>query len=96
MFDEIYNTMIGILEKEYELPWVDNAFEEGQHCMRAYEEMRDAYERICERLDVGEEDDDLNIIVDCFESMQRELCRRMFDCGVQYIMEKHYLDKIKM
>ena len=76
-FDEIYESMLGLLVEEYALPDVDNAFVQGGYCDRQYARMRDAYERICQRLGVTE-DKDLDIMVEAMEKIQRELCRRIF------------------
>ena len=76
-FDEVYESMLGLLTEEYALPDVNNAFVPGGYCDRQYARMREAYERICQRLQV-EEDRDLNIMVEAMEKIQRELCRRMY------------------
>ena len=77
-FDVIYDSMCGFLTEEYALPDVNNAFVPGSYCDRQYERMRSAYERVCNRLKTGEEDPDLDIMVDAMENIQRELCRRIF------------------
>ncbi len=77
-FDMIYDSMCGFLVEEYALPDVNNAFVPGSYCDRQYERMRSAYERVCDRLKTGEEDPDLNIMVEAMENIQRELCRRIF------------------
>ena len=51
-FDEIYESMLGLLMEEYALPDVNNAFVRGSYCDRQYARMRDAYERVCQRLQV--------------------------------------------
>ncbi len=82
-FTEVYESMLGILTPEASLPWVSNAFAEGQPCELAYEEMRTAYERLCQRLGGVEEDPDLDMIVDSMERIQRDLCRRMWALRIQ-------------
>ena len=76
-FDVIYDSMCGFLAEEYAVADVDNAFVPGSYCDRQYARMREAYERICQRMQV-EEDRDLNIMVEAMEKIQRELCRRLF------------------
>ena len=76
-FDEVYESMLGLLTEEYALPDVNNAFVPGSYCDRQYARMREAYERICQRLQV-EEDRDLNIMVEAMEKIQKELCRRIY------------------
>ena len=77
-FELIYDSMCGFLVEECALPDVYNAFVPGSYCDRQYERMRSAYERVCDRLKTGEEDPDLNIMVEAMENIQRELCRRIF------------------
>ncbi len=91
-FKNVYETMLGISDAERKLHWVENAFEERSHCTREYQEMREAYMRLCDRLGAYDEDPDLDIIVDSLEGIQKELCFRMFESGIRCIMEKHYLD----
>ncbi len=82
-FTDVYESMLGTLTPEAALPWVPNAFAEGQPCEIAYEGMRAAYERLCDRLGAVDEDPDLDIMVDSMECIQRELCRRMWALRIQ-------------
>ena len=77
-FDEVYESMLGLLTEEYALADVNNAFVPGSYCDRQYARMRAAYERLCDRLKTGEEDPDLDVMVDAMENIQKELCRRLF------------------
>ncbi len=77
-FTKIYETMLGLLESEAQVSGVENAFEEGSPCAGAYEDMRNAYERLCARLGAANEDPDLDLMVEKMEFIQKELCRRMF------------------
>lgn len=81
LFDQIYDTMLGHLLPEYQLPWVEDAFAPGSFCDREYEVMRVHYARICLRLHAGAEDAELDAMLACMEKIQRELCRQMFDAG---------------
>lgn len=83
-FTKIYETMLGFLEPEAQVPGVANAFDEGSVCAGKYAGMRSAYERVCARLGGGDEDKDLNEIVDCMEAIQRELCERMYRLGIEH------------
>lgn len=64
-----------------ESKYVENEFAEGKGCAEAYSEILDAYQRICQRLGVGEEDDDIEIIMDSFNTIIECLCMKMFDYG---------------
>ena len=80
-FDDTYESMLGLRLPESSVPRVEDAFSEGSLCQREYDRMRDAYERLCSRLGAGDEDPDLNTMVDAMEAIQRDLCERMYRCG---------------
>ncbi len=80
-FREIYETMLGLLEPEAQVPNVDDAFGKDSVCAREYEEMRQAYERLCNRFGITDEDEDLNAIVSHMENIQKDLCYRMYYLG---------------
>lgn len=82
-FEEIYDSMAGQLTAEAALPWVENAFSDDSLCQCEYDRMRSAYERVCQRLGGGEDDADLDRMVDALECIQRELCRRMYQLGLE-------------
>jgi len=63
---------------------VVNAFADGACCMKLYGEMRDAYDRLCDRLGVVDEDEDVECIIRCYMGMERELCRLMFGYGQRF------------
>ncbi len=77
-FESIYQTMLGLLEEEYCVPGVEDAFAPGSLCAREYEAMREAYDRVCRRLG-KEEDRDLDEMVYALEQIQEELCRRFYN-----------------
>lgn len=82
-FEDIYETVNGMREKEYCVPWIEDAFAEGKVCDKRYEEMRQAYLRICDRLGVGDEDEDLNTIIRCMESIQKEIAKDIYKLSTQ-------------
>ena len=82
--ERVYETLSGLLEDAYCVPGVQNAFAEGASCAVLYERVMQSYERLCERLAVGEEDMDVEIIIDSFLEMNKILCLKMFDYGVQF------------
>lgn len=82
VFETIYDSMCGQLVPEAALSWVENAFADASLCQREYDRMRAAYERLCRRLGDEEEDADLDTMVDAMETIQRELCRRMYQLGI--------------
>ena len=80
----VYESMLG--ERNFPIVGVEDAFAEGGVCEREYEKMREAYACICQRLGVGEEDAELDGMIDSMERICRELCMNMFDYGVKYAM----------
>ena len=80
-FADIYETMLGFRVPGACAPGVEDAFAEGSLCQREYDRMRTAYEQLCSRLGAGDEDPDLNTMVDAMEAIQRELCERMYRFG---------------
>ena len=83
----IYDLMIGSRNLEdypvKESNVVTNEFEEGMYCESAYNEVCDANRRICERLDV-EEDDDVECIISNLLGIAKHLSLKMYDYGEYY------------
>ena len=79
--EQVYLTLTGNLIPSYCVPGVENAFAEGAFCMNKYKEVMDAYERLCERLDVVDEDDDVEIIINSFIEIEKYLCLKMYEYG---------------
>lgn len=81
----IYDLMNGSLDLENntieESRYVENEFSEGKVCQTAYSEILDAYQRICERLGGGEEDIDIEVIMNNFNTIMKHLCMNMYDYG---------------
>lgn len=90
IIQDVYDTLTGQLEPEYAVPWVKNAFDEGQPCQKAYSDMLAAYDRLLQRLNETDEDADVEEILTCLLTIQWELSREMFLCGVEFArrMEK--------
>lgn len=79
--ERIYETLIG--ERLDPYPGIDNAFADGSRCSNLYREIFAASQRICDRLG-QEEDPDLELILDHFWSINRELCRLSFRYGQKH------------
>ncbi len=85
--DIIYESLIGEAVKP--LKNVPNAFSYGSTCAAEYQNMLDAYDRIRERLQVRDEDEDVETIINSMLAIQEILCREMFRLGqesVKYFM----------
>ena len=88
LWEQVYESMVCHVAEEYRLPGVEDAFANDAFCMEKYRQMRDAYDRLCERLGVVDEDDDVECIIQCYTEMQRELCKRMFFYGQETVFTK--------
>lgn len=83
----IYNLMIGAYDLELypmeESRLVENEYEAGKFCERAYEEAYSAKLRICKRLGI-DEDDDLETIINNLLDIGKHLSLKMFDYGALF------------
>lgn len=79
--EQVYNTLNGFYRPEWNIPGVENAFQEGKPCMQLYSAARDAYSRLCDRLGVIDEDEDVEIIFDSFMQITKILSLKMFYYG---------------
>lgn len=77
----IYETLLG--ERLIPCPGITNAFAEGTHCTRLYEEIYQANQRLCERLGT-QEDQDVELLIDNFFEIMREISIRMFRYGQRF------------
>ncbi len=85
----IYDLMNGNWNlRDYPVPEarvVSSEFEPGSECAIAYQQMLDAYSRLCRRLSVGEwEDTDVEIVIGSLLAIGRHLALKMFEYGVLF------------
>ena len=80
-FSEVYDAMLG---ESSPIDGINDAFAEGSFCAEQYEIMWKAYTRLLDRLNQPGEDPDIEIIRGTLSSIQRELCRRMYQYGAQF------------
>ena len=78
----VYDSMQGSLIVP--LPQVENEFAPGRRREALYGDVLAAYERLCLRLGQDEEDADVEIIINDFLEMQKILCMKMYEYGVQF------------
>ena len=88
LWEQVYESMTCHVLEEYRIPGVEDAFGDNTFCMKKYRQMRDAYDRLCERLGVEDEDADVECIIQCYMEIQRELCKRMFLYGQETVFTK--------
>lgn len=81
MAERVYQTLSGELEPWAQVPGVENLFDEGKNCQIRYEEIYCAYQRICEKIGAGDEDDDLEMIINHMRRIQQEIAFRMYEYG---------------
>lgn len=84
MARQVYEMMTAAVLPEYQLPGVDSAFTPGSFCMQRYTQMLNAYARLCERLGVIDEDEDVECIISSLLDIQEALCCQMFLYGAQF------------
>ena len=77
--EAVYWSVQGLLEEPVE--GVESAFCDGSVCEAAYEQMLEAYERLRQRLQVENEDADVECIINALQTITKELCLRMFEYG---------------
>ena len=82
--EQVYATLLKVLEKDAELPWVTPIFVPGHPCYESYCHMLAAYEHLRDRLDVKDEDPDAEEIVDCLLKHGKLLALEMFRYGMAY------------
>lgn len=82
--EDVYDTLRGVLVPQARLEGVENAFAPGTDCAKRYGQMLDAYERLCNRLGVEEEDEDVEIIITSMMAIEREISQRMYLYGAKF------------
>lgn len=84
LVEQVYYSAIGMAVEESRVPSVIDQYGPQGKCHGLYNQMRDAYERVCARLGVDEEDSDLDQIVDLMEDISKEVAFEMFRCGAMF------------
>lgn len=82
LMEDVYDSLLGELIAP--IPGVENAFAENQPCEQWYQEMQEAYERLRKRLNIPNEDHDIEAIITAMLSMQKELCFQMYKYGAMF------------
>ena len=83
--NRVYATLTGQMCSGYEEPGVENAFAPGCTCWQLYEQLRQAYDRLLERLgNHTGEDPDVEIIIGAMMDIEMQLSYKMFDYGAYY------------
>ena len=83
-WEAVYMTLNGFYVGKDAVSGVENAFSRGSYCEQRYASLSGARDRLCKRLGVLEEDEDIEIILDESMRITEELCRRMYEYGVMF------------
>ena len=79
---QVYLSLLGQLNPEYTLDWVENIFTEGSDYDRRYGDVLDAYARLCQRLGTDDEDADVEIIINAMLENEQNVALKMFHYGL--------------
>jgi len=82
MEEYVYESLQGTIMDPH--PQVESLFEEGTDCDRWYGEVLEAYQRLCHRLGVGDEDEDVEVIITNLNRIQRKTAYRMYYYGAKF------------
>ena len=80
---EVYESLWGQVREEYRLDWVEDATVADSPCMVLYAQAIEAAQLLSQQLGT-EEDPRLERIINTLLDLQRELCLKMFDYGVEF------------
>ena len=82
--EQVYDCLLGQTERNITLNWVENIFTDGSAYDHNYGEVLDAYERLCQRLGTGDEDADVEIIINSMLDNEQIVALKMFEYGMKY------------
>ena len=88
LMEEIYMTLQGSYTYAGGVQGVENLFEEDACCMKLYAQVYDANQRLCERLGVVDEDDDVEIIISNMMDIERIVSMKMFEYGWKFALQQ--------
>ena len=87
MIERVYDTLMGNLTDEHQIPGIENAFSPGKPCDVLYSQIFRAYEEICNR-EQTQEDDDVECIINSFLEICRIIGFQMFEYGAESAKNK--------
>ena len=80
--EAVYETLVGELIEKYQVPGIENMFANGSQCVLLYSQMRQAYDRLLDRLDIQDEDADIEEIICILTDIQKLVALRMYEIGM--------------
>ena len=82
--EAVYGTMTGNLLPAFQVPGVENLFQEGNPYYENYSDMLDAYGRLCRRLGENDEDGDCETMIYGLMDNEHRLSIAMFLKGYEF------------
>jgi hypothetical protein len=79
--EAVYETLMGELIEEYQVPGIENMFQCGSKCELLYQDMRQAYNRLLDRLGIEDDDKDVEQIICDLNDIQKLVSLRMYEIG---------------
>lgn len=81
---QVYDSLTRRVAEKYRIPGVEDAFAPGAYCWERYGDMLNAYARLCDRLGVEDEDEDVEVIINALMDIQDDLCYKMYRYGAMF------------
>ena len=84
--EDIYYTLLGEMVDDFRVPGVENLFHDGGDCMNCYCKMLAAYERLCDRVGVIDEDEDVEVIIHSLMTIEQNVSIKMFEYCMKFVL----------
>ena len=82
--EQAYDSLCDNLVESARIPGVDNLFTDNSACQAAYEQMLEAYDRLCLRLNTNGEYPDVEIILTQMRRIQKITAMKMYEYGKKF------------
>ena len=82
--EQVYDSLCDNLVESARIPGVENLFADNSACQAAYEQMLEAYDRLCLRLNTNGEDPDVEIILTQMRRIQKITAMKMYEYGKKF------------
>ncbi len=85
--EDVYNTVQGNLIPDACIPGVENLFSDGSPCDQAYEQMHNAYQRLLQRLNKKDDDQDVETIIHSMLTISAHVGTAMYLYGAKFALQ---------
>lgn len=82
--EQVYDSLCDNLVESARIPGVENLFTDNSACQAAYEQILEAYDRLCLRLNTNGEDPDVEIILTQMRRIQKITAMKMYEYGKKF------------